>query len=198
MQKVVFISIPQCGTHLLLRYLALAGFRHAGPYGQIRYTEDMPRFIDRLEPGDYTAWHYRWTPETSPIARMASAHVIMLYRDPRAQACSLMHFIRRTPAHPAHSFLETRLNSDRERMLRLIQGYFDVDFDEFEPPGLPADPFCHEHGKGPISTRRGGLNNVYRYYARWRYEPCVLYCTIGGHRRLARPRQQGKGTRNPA
>jgi len=180
MQKIVFVSIPKCGTHLLLRYFDLAGFRHAGPYGQLLYDEPY-EVIDNLGYGDYSAWHYRWSQRFLGHIVAAGAKVVFLYRDPRAYVVSSLHHVLRTRQHLLHKLFVENLPSDQERLLRLIRGFTDEELLRFAPPTDKRYQPKPEDGKGPFSSFRGhvgvqgtGVNNVYRYYARWLDEPFVF------------------------
>lgn len=174
MQKIVFISVPQCGTHLLLRYFDHAGFRHIGPYDQLVYTASMCDTVRNLESGDYTAWHYPWSEQIVNHIKAVGAKAVFLYRDPRAQICSRMHFILRTNSDVLHTLFAKRLQTNRERLLRLMAGFSDEELRHFIEPHRNWDLPRPEDGEGPFSSYRGGVNSLYRQYARWLWEPFVF------------------------
>jgi hypothetical protein len=174
MQKICFISIPKCGTHLIMRYLDLAGFRRIGPFDILAFDKGLGHHISELAAGDYTAWHYRWCQELRQQIVEAGAKVVFLYRDPRAYVCSLLPFILRTQSHPAHALFSEHLKTDGERFVRILHGFTEHDAQAFKPPGWPTPKPCSSDGLGPPSTKRGGVNDVYRRYARWLKEPFVF------------------------
>lgn len=186
MHKIMLTSIPSTGTHLMLKYLQLAGFR---PIQTVRYDffeESMWDNIRALMPGYYSAWHFMWYQRLSDILREHDARAIFIYRDPRAQACASVHHIMNNKLHPLYPFFTEKLKTPEERLIRVIEG---MPLDEFEvirqQGGLdrgtnaPTD----EEGKGPISKYPSGLNNIHRFYSRWFDDPschCVKFEDIIG------------------
>lgn len=173
LQKTVFISVPQCGTHLLLRYFDRAGFRHIGPYNSLVYKASMCDTVKKLEFGDYTAWHYPWSEQIVSHIKEVGAKAVLLFRDPRAQICSRMHFILRLETHPLHNLFAKYLRTNHERMVRLIKGIPAEELQAFTRPIGDWDSLNVEDGKGPLSILRRGVNDNYRYFARWLDEPFV-------------------------
>ena len=121
MEKILFTSIPKSGTHLLLRYFDITGFKHAGPFGGLVFDEKFYDFVQNLQAGEYSAWHYFWNEKLVSIIRNIGAKVVFLYRDPRAQVCSYTNFIMRTSAHPFYNLFQSQRN-DEERIKILFQG----------------------------------------------------------------------------
>ena len=185
MEKILFTSIPKSGTHLLLRYFDITGFKHAGPFGGLVFDEKFYDFVQNLQAGEYSAWHYHWSENLASIIRNNGAKVVFLYRDPRARVCSNLHFIMKTPHHRLFNFFTKHLQTDRERIQRLIEGFSDEDYfthimkkhnsdelDTIHP--CPSDHPLLVTGKGPLSKHRGGINNVYRLFTRWLDDPDVF------------------------
>ncbi len=110
MEKIVFISIPKGGTYVLLRYFDLAGFQRKGPLAEIN-NDSFNQYIEHLKPGEFCVWHYHWSQERSDLVKQIGAKVVFLYRDPRAQVCSNLHYIMDTPQHPLHKMFKEYLGS---------------------------------------------------------------------------------------
>jgi hypothetical protein len=174
MQKIVFVSIPKCGTHFLLRYLDFVGFRNIGPYGQISYESSMLESVDMLGHGDYTAWHYPWSQDIVDRIVNVGARVILLFRDPRDYIVSNLHHIIRVNEHRLHTLLAIHVKTHHERVLRLIRGIIEAELVTFSRPRGDWDLLLPETGKGPLSTHSAGVNEIFRFFARWLDEPFVF------------------------
>jgi len=132
MSKILFTSIPKCGTHLLLKYLDHLQFPCAGPHSATSYDAGMLRYVQKMPENTYTAFHYPWTEALSNVIRERRIKVVFLYRDPRAQVASRLHFLRRSPEHPFTQFMDKWFAYPDEWLLRIIRG--------FEPEALAAYP----------------------------------------------------------
>jgi hypothetical protein len=166
LHKVLFISIPKCGTHLGLKLLDAAGLVFIGHPNAVQPSDNLISYLYDLRPGTYNAWHFFWTEELSNIIQSHEIKIVFFYRDPRAQLTSNMHFIKKTPQHPLHHYISEILNSDEDRMIALIMG-----FNEYYGP---VKGNVVEAGIGPYSELPGGLNNLYRTYSRWLTEPNTM------------------------
>jgi hypothetical protein len=166
MSKVLFISIPKCGTHIGLKLLDAAGFTFIGHPGALEPSDDLVSYLYDLRPGTYNAWHFVWTKNLSEIIQSLGIKVVFLYRDPRAQITSKMHFIMKTPHHQLHTYFMENLKTNEERLMELIIG-----FSKYLGPGKRS---LVDAGIGPYSKFPGGLNNLYRTYSRWLTEPNTM------------------------
>jgi hypothetical protein len=166
LHKVLFISIPKCGTHVGLKLLDAAGFGFIGYPGALQPSDDLVSYLYALRPGTYNAWHFFWTEELSNIIQSHEIKIVFLYRDPRAQLTSNMHFIKKTSQHPLHDYFTKFLKSDEERIIALLIG-----FTEYLGPLKKS---LVDAGIGPYSKLPGGLNNLYRVFSRWLTEPNTI------------------------
>ena len=166
MEKIVFISIPKGGTYVLLRYFDLIGYQCIGPFEEIN-NDPFSQYIEPLKIGECRPWHYHWSQDRSDLVNRIGAKVVFLYRDPRAQMCSNLHYIMDTPQHPLHKMFKYHLWSDRERILRLINGLTDKEYEVF----LEASPSLHDH---QLLRNRSGINNLYGFYVGWLEDPAVF------------------------
>jgi hypothetical protein len=166
MSKVLFISIPKCGTHIGLKLLDAAGFAFVGHPCALQPSDDLVSYLYALRPGTYNAWHFVWTKNLSEIIQSLNIKVFFLYRDPRAQITSNMYHIMKTPHHRLHTYFVEKLKTNEERLLELIVG-----FSEYLSAGKRS---LLDAGIGPYSRFPGGLNNLYRIYSRWLTEPNTI------------------------
>jgi hypothetical protein len=184
MEKIIFTSIPKSGTHLLLRFFDRTGFKQAGPYGEIFFDEQFYDFVKELKSGEYSAWHYHWDGRLAKVIRDIGAKVVFLYRDPRAHICSNLDFIMKTPMHPLFNLFTNHVQTNRERIRILIEGFSENDYSDHSEtecskivdPAVPsaicgASPLLG--GRGPISKKSGGVNALYWLFSNWLAEPNV-------------------------
>jgi hypothetical protein len=172
MRAVLYTSVPKCGTHLLLRYFDRAGFVHAGPYGATTWDECFVDVVRQLREGEYTAWHYHWTAELSSLVAAKGIRAVFLYRDPRAQLVSNLHWIMKTPMHPWHPYLAKHLRTIDERLIALIRGVSQDDVDCFFPPGMRFPD--SRSNEGPRSRLQGGITSLFGIYLPWLKDPQCL------------------------
>jgi hypothetical protein len=153
----------------LLKYFLLRGFVHAGPYGADRWNPTLIRYVCDVAPGHFCAWHYPWTQELSDLVRARGAAVVFLYRDPRAQVVSRMHFIMNTPHHPWHRMFVNELKTDEDRLCRAIEGFGQprVDFSRRSLTDVD-DP------DGRLSQCPLGLLEQYPPFEGWLTDPSCL------------------------
>lgn len=183
MEKVLFVSIPKCGTHLLWRYFPFVGFKYEGPYDAASFKIEFYDYVRNLKEGFYSAYHFLLTEELSGIIRSNGIKTVFLYRDPRAQICSNKNYILKTPSHIVHRHFTEEITHDEDRIKLLIQG-FDPDKarlyrEIYQKPMYPI-PFLR---KGPPFKFRGGINALYSTYAPWLEEPncyCVRFEDLVG------------------
>ncbi len=170
-KPVLYSSVPKCGTHLLLNYFPAAGFDFAGPFSEIRWDERFVGYVNNVQSGQHVAWHYPWTRELSTLVRQRDVRVVFLYRDPRACVASKMHFIMKTPQHPSYRYFTEHLKTNEARLIRLIEGIPDKDFEIY---------FSDDTARPPVgactlpSKLRGGINSIYGMFAGWLDDPQSL------------------------
>ncbi len=155
---------------MLLRYFDLAGFQRIGPFAEIN-NDSFNQYIEYLKPGECRAWHYHWSQERSDMVNRIGAKVVFLYRDPRAQVSSNLHYIMDTPQHPLHKMFKEHLGSDRERILRLMNGLTDEEYEVFLAAGNRISPTLHDH---QLLRNRSGVNNLYGFYEGWLEDQAVF------------------------
>ncbi len=176
MRPVLYTSIPKCGTHLLRRYFQASGFAFVGPHPAPRWDPAFIDLVGSLRDSEYAAWHYEWTPELSGLLSERGIRAVFLYRDPRAQLVSNLHWAMKMPAHPAHAFLTGQLHSDDERLLALIRGVSEDVLARFFPPNLPI-----QHPReldGSLPGFRRSITRQFLVYTGWLDDPqclCVKY-----------------------
>ncbi len=163
-RPTVYTSIPKCGTHLLLNYFPAVGFEFAGPFGEITWNSSFNDYVRELGENRYCAWHYHWTPELSSIVRKKNVRVVFLYRDPRAQVASNMHFIMQTPSHPWYQYLNRYVQTKEERLVRLIKG---KPLKEAELLFKGQSSLEPAHPAAPRSSLPGGVNSLYGGFSPW-------------------------------
>jgi hypothetical protein len=168
---------------MLLDLFPAAGFELAGPVDKIFWEDGFVDFVRELRPGQYAAWHYPWNDELSAIVRDHDVAVVFLFRDPRAQALSNLNFIKKTPAHPAHSYF-VELADDEQRLLRILSGLPQTDAERL---GLVPEDSHRWEVSSQIRTPSlpGGINWVFGIFADWlRDSQClpVRYEDLVGNR----------------
>lgn len=150
MNKVFFVSVPKSGTHMLMLYFNLVGFAHVGQSPAAVYLAPDSTIIEDIREGEVTAWHERWNPQVVKRLVDNQVHVVFLYRDPRGQACSLMHWLMRDEGHALHRAFMDDFPSTHERLSLIISG-------------------------GNIAGQQmAGISQVYSEYRRWLDEPFVF------------------------
>lgn len=126
--KIVSISIPKAGTHLIERVLCL----HPGLSRVISRTvmgdretqrRQLERLLKRQRPGQVICGHIHHTAEVLDLIRAHGAAVVFTVRDPRDIVVSSAHYMLDSTKHPWHSFaLESPELRDRIRMFIDGQG----------------------------------------------------------------------------
>jgi len=164
--KILFTSIPKCGTHLLLRYFDYVGFKCGGPYDATFFKRGLHRYVQNLENGSYSAFHYPWTKELSDIVRSRNIKVVFLYRDPRAQICSRIHFILSTPSHCLHKIFKEEIDFS-EGIRLLIEGFPPEIIKKIETFSKGDFDSVPVQEPGPDSKFPRGINGIYQRYFSW-------------------------------
>lgn len=124
--KILCISIPKAGTHLLERALCL----HPRLYRKlVRTVEDrnlndsdyVGRLFDNLKPGQIIISHLHYSSERLEAVRRNDIKTIFMIRDPRDVAISEHNFIRRNRGHYLHE-LFAKQPDDISRLRLTILG----------------------------------------------------------------------------
>lgn len=124
--RVVCVSIPKAGTHLLERVVCQvpAMYRPLLPTVHAENLENlggMERLLRRLRPGGVLVTHLHWSTRTAAAVVGAGAKCVFLIRDPRAVVVSQAAFIPTRPRHPQHAIFAA-LPDLRQRVLLAIRG----------------------------------------------------------------------------
>jgi len=122
MKKVMLTSIPSTGTNLMRKYFGLVGFKRAEPMDPHFFDESLWEYVRNLQPGYYSSWHYAWFKRLSDILRENAVRAVFICRDPRAQACAMVHHYAWNTKNPLHKIFMEHLKTDDERLRRVIQG----------------------------------------------------------------------------
>ncbi len=124
--RVVCVSIPKAGTHLLERVVCQV----PGQYRPLLPTlnaDNVERFggiervLGKLRPGGVLVSHLHWSDRNEAAIGSARAKCVFLIRDPRAVVVSQAAFIPSRPGHPQHAIFAA-LPGLRERVLLAIRG----------------------------------------------------------------------------
>lgn len=124
--RVLVVSLPKAGTHLVERALCL----HPRLYRRLQRTVTealLPGFggletvLNRLGRGQIAVSHLGYDAERSEILRRSGARAVFIVRDPRDIAVSLAHYVVREKAHPHHE-LFTQLPTFVDRYRLAIEG----------------------------------------------------------------------------
>jgi sulfotransferase 6B1 len=120
--KVLSVSLPKAGTHLLERTLCL----HRRLYRKMLPTvwpEALPKWdgldglLRTLAPGQVVVAHLDFDPTYPDVIERAATKVLFLIRDPRDIVVSQAHFAHTRPDHPFHAaFAKYEAVSDRIRV----------------------------------------------------------------------------------
>jgi sulfotransferase 6B1 len=123
--RVLCVSIPKAGTHLLERALCL----HPRLYRKIvpTVTDDNLRryggldgLLARVKPGQVIVSHLRFQPGYPEIIA-GRARAIFLVRDPRDIVVSQVHYVSKTSSHQHHAFFAGMADESR-RLAAAITG----------------------------------------------------------------------------
>ena len=125
MPRIVCISIPKAGTHLIERVLC----KHPRLYrpliktiDEANTTEDtFNELISRLRPGQIVFSHLFYTPGRERLLKENGVHCIFIVRDLRDIVVSEANYLSSTPGHIYHAaFADAQ--STKDRVLRSLQG----------------------------------------------------------------------------
>ncbi len=124
--RVLQISIPKSGTHLLNQLLEGAGYQlyRNQPFNPDSLVNYDPRAIRphlaQLYPDEYFIEHLVWQDEMERILVEAGIKVLFIYRDPRATVLSWCHhMVTDGRIHPLHEYYR-QLPSLRDRIIATL------------------------------------------------------------------------------
>lgn len=124
--KVLSVSVPKSGTHLIQRVLLLHRQMYRplvptlGPRNQSKWLTHEQVFV-KMKPGQVISCHFEYSEELHELLLEYNVQATFLYRDPRAVLVSALHYIQEQPALSAHDYLMS-LPNERERLIALIKG----------------------------------------------------------------------------
>lgn len=124
--KVVCISIPKAGTHLLERALCLHPRLHRLLLGTLT-TADVERrgglepVLQQLSPWQVLVSHLRYAEEYEKALSFSGVNALFLQRDPRDIVVSQAHYVPRTRSHPHHELFRAKPTL-RDRLKLVIVG----------------------------------------------------------------------------
>jgi len=124
--KIICISIPKSGTHMLERLLCLhpSLYRKLLPTIHIKNQEQyggVKQILLSLKPSQILITHLHHHPEHEQIIREVGIKSLFMIRDPRDLLVSDMLYIKRRSDHILHDHLST-INDTTECLSQLISG----------------------------------------------------------------------------
>lgn len=133
--RVLCVSIPKAGTHLLERALCL----HPRLYRKLmptlndtnihKWEGELDQLLTQLCPGQIIVSHIRFTNQRLRAIENSGVRGVFLIRDPRDIAVSQAFYIARNHNHPLHNVFLAQ--TDLKARIRVaIEGY--------SPGGLPS------------------------------------------------------------
>jgi len=124
--KILCVSIPKAGTHLLERALCL----HPKLYRKLLPTVSdenvdrwggVPGLVTKVRPGQVVAAHLRFHASYPDVIARGDVRPILLIRDPRDIVVSQVHYVSKRTDHRLHSLFE-ELPDVKERLRLAIAG----------------------------------------------------------------------------
>lgn len=124
--KVLCISIPKAGTHLLERALCLhpALYRKLVPTvseANLHRWGGLDGLLARLRQGQIVVSHLRYRPEHLEVIERRGVRPIFLICDPHDIVVSQVHYVSRRSDHRSHRLFRSMVD-DRERLRLAIVG----------------------------------------------------------------------------
>lgn len=116
--RVLVVSIPKGGTNLLLQViLGIPGMQ------QIRRNMVVEGQLTPIEPGEMGVMHLPYDSKTEELLNDHKVKIVLITRDPRDIAVSLMHFILNgLPSHMLHLPFTQALLTTESRLKAIITG----------------------------------------------------------------------------
>lgn len=124
--KVLCVSIPKAGTHLLERAICLDPrlYRKLLPTvseENVHRWGGLSGLVAKVRPGQVVASHLRFHAEYSDVVDRGGIKPIFLIRDPRDIVVSQVHYVSKRTDHRLHSLFE-ELPNVKERLRLAIAG----------------------------------------------------------------------------
>ena len=119
--RILLISIPKAGTHLVERALCL----HPRLYRKFiptLHSKNLERYgglenlLRTLKPGQALISHLHYSPEQLKLIEQYDVRCIFVIRDPRDIVVSRAHYVARNREHPYHFLFEGRSLKERIRL----------------------------------------------------------------------------------
>lgn len=119
--RVLCVSLPKAGTHLLERAVCLhpALYRRLAPTingKELRRRGGAQRFLSHLAPGQVVVSHLRFDPELVEVSRDLGVRPVFMIRDPRDVVISQVRYVVSRRDHWAHDLFESRSPYERLRL----------------------------------------------------------------------------------
>jgi Sulfotransferase domain len=138
--KVLCVSLPKAGTHLLERAICLHPrlYRKLVPTitgRELRRRGGPDRFFGRLRPGQVVMAHLRYDPLVPDLLATNGVRPVFMIRDPRDVVVSQVRYALGRPDHwahdlftdaPAHAQLRLAIEGDPSRGLRSLADRLDA------------------------------------------------------------------------
>lgn len=124
--KIICVSLPKAGTHLIERALCLHPTLHRKILPTVT-PENIGRLggfgglIQKLHPGQIVVSHLPFDPSYPGILDRSGARALFVVRDPRDIVVSIAHYITSREDHPLHSTFDEREDM-RARIALAISG----------------------------------------------------------------------------
>jgi hypothetical protein len=123
--RIVCLSVPKSGTHLLERAVCLHPDAYRRLRRKVQHNSDASpshatTVATGLRPGQVGLGHLHWSPELAAAIRSAGARVVFMVRDPRAVLVSYADYVHAFTKHTHHDALG-HLSRD-ERVAWVLDG----------------------------------------------------------------------------
>ncbi|SDW56736.1 Sulfotransferase domain-containing protein [Marininema mesophilum] len=130
MPKLLVISVPKSGTHLLLQLtMGIPGMEMLQKYNPWCYETDLS-LLRNMKSGQVALSHFSYSSRYLPLFRRLGIKPIFISRDPRDIAVSLTHFmmkpspifgVKQNYRHHMFKYMH-HLPNQEQRLLAIIQG----------------------------------------------------------------------------
>ena len=176
--KIICISIPKSGTHLIERALCLHPQLYRKPLRtlheqNIGFPEKLDVYLANTNYGEIIVSHLKFTPDRLKILEARNFQSIFVIRDPRDIVVSQAFYVHRNTRHYLYKVFKSR-TSTKERIRLAIEGY--------PKGGLPSmgqrlqnysgwlnssnvtirfEELIGEYGGGDLKKQRASLQSIY-------------------------------------
>lgn len=125
--KIICISLPKSGTHLLERALCLHPHLYRKPLGtlyekNVNTLEKLDGYLSKTKPGEIIVSHLDFFPERLKLFEMRDIKSVFVIRDPRDIVVSQAFYVPKNTKHYLHSVFESQ-TSTKARIQLAIEGY---------------------------------------------------------------------------